>query len=123
MKINNLPSVFYVLAPHYGIRMQNYIYFWIGKSNSLHVRWKVQEKKLKIKYTLPFSDTVSLSKKELEKRLAFANETNGKLKAEVSKYNKWMSEIEAAAQDRLAEKDEHIAQLEAKIVKLVTRYV
>ena len=61
--------------------------------------------------------------KELEKRLAFANETNGKLKAEVSKYNKWMSEIEAAAQDRLAEKDAHIAQLEAKIVKLVTRYV
>ena len=61
--------------------------------------------------------------KELEKRLAFANETNGKLKAEVSKYNKWMSEIEAAAQGRLAEKDEHIAQLEAKIVKLVTRYV
>ena len=61
--------------------------------------------------------------KELEKRLAFANDTNGKLKAEVSKYNKWMSEIEAAAQDRLAEKDEHIAQLEAKIVKLVTRYV
>lgn len=61
--------------------------------------------------------------KELEKRLAFANETNGKLKAEVSKYNKWISEIEAAAQDRLAEKDAHIAQLEAKIVKLVTRYV
>ena len=61
--------------------------------------------------------------KELEKRLAFANETNGKLKAEVSKYNKWISEIEAAAQDRLAEKDARIAQLEAKIVKLVTRYV
>ena len=61
--------------------------------------------------------------KELEKRLAFANETNSKLKAELSKYNKWMSEIEAAAQDRLEEKDAHIAQLEAKIVKLVTRYV
>ena len=61
--------------------------------------------------------------KELEKRLSFANETNSKLKAELSKYNKWMSEIEAAAQDRLAEKDAHIAQLEAKIVKLVTRYV
>ena len=30
---------------------------------------KVQEKKLKIKYTLPFSDTISLSKKELDKRL------------------------------------------------------
>lgn len=61
--------------------------------------------------------------KELEKRLAFANETNSKLKAELSKYNKWMSEIEAAAQDRIAEKDAHIAKLEAKIVKLVTRYV
>ncbi len=61
--------------------------------------------------------------RDLEKRLAFANETNGKLKAEVSKYNKWISEIEAAAQDRLEEKDAHIAQLEAKIVKLVTRYV
>lgn len=61
--------------------------------------------------------------KDLEKRLSFANETNSKLKAELSKYNKWMSEIEAAAQDRLAEKDAHIAQLEAKIVKLVTRYV
>ena len=61
--------------------------------------------------------------KDLEKRLSFANETNSKLKAELSKYNKWMSEIEAAAQDRLEEKDAHIAQLEAKIVKLVTRYV
>ena len=61
--------------------------------------------------------------KDLEKRLAFANETNSKLKAELSKYNKWMSEIEAAAQDRIAEKDAHIAKLEAKIVKLVTRYV
>ncbi len=30
---------------------------------------KVQERKLKIKYTLPFSDTVSLSSRELEKRL------------------------------------------------------
>lgn len=30
---------------------------------------KVQEKKLKIKYTLPFSDTVSLSQKELGRRL------------------------------------------------------
>lgn len=30
---------------------------------------KIQERKLKIKYTLPFSDTKSLSKKELQKRL------------------------------------------------------
>lgn len=61
--------------------------------------------------------------KELEKKLAFTNETNSKLKTELAKYNKWISEIEAAAQDRLEEKDAHIAQLEAKIVKLVTRYV
>ena len=61
--------------------------------------------------------------KDLEKRLKFEQENNAKLRAEVSKYNKWMSEIEAAAQDRLDEKDEHIAQLEAKIVKLVARYV
>lgn len=61
--------------------------------------------------------------KDLEKRIAFAEDTNKKLRTEVAKYNKWISEIEAAAQDRLAEKDAHIAQLEAKIVKLVTRYV
>lgn len=61
--------------------------------------------------------------KDLEKRIAFQNETISKLQTEVNKYNKWMSEIEAAAQDRLDKKDNHIAQLEAKIVKLVTRYV
>ena len=61
--------------------------------------------------------------KDLEARLAFVNETNGKLQKEVAKYNKWISEIEAAAQDRLAEKDAHIAELENKIVQLVTRYV
>ncbi len=61
--------------------------------------------------------------RDLEARLAFVNETNGKLQKEVTKYNKWISEIEAAAQDRLAEKDTYIAELEAKIVKLVARYV
>lgn len=30
---------------------------------------KIMEKKLKVKYTLPFSDTTSLSRKELEKRI------------------------------------------------------
>ena len=31
--------------------------------------------------------------KDLEKRLAFANDTNSKYSGEVNKYNKWMSEI------------------------------
>ena len=61
--------------------------------------------------------------KELEKRLAFANETNSKLKAELSKYNKWMSEIQANAQDKLDEKDAKIAVLQAKVLKLVNDYV
>ena len=61
--------------------------------------------------------------KDLEKRLAFANETNSKLKAELSKYNKWMSEIEAAAQDKLDEKDAKIAILQGKVLKLVNDYV
>ena len=61
--------------------------------------------------------------KDLEKRLKFEQETNSRLKAEVSKYNKWMSEIEASAQDRLGEKDKYIEKLEEKVVKLVARYV
>ena len=61
--------------------------------------------------------------KELEKRLAFANETNGKLKAEVSKYNKWISEIEAAAEDKVTELEAENARLRGKILKLVDDYV
>ena len=60
---------------------------------------------------------------ELEKRLASAEETTKKLRTEVAKYNKWMSEIEARAQDIIEEKDERIAKLEEKIVKLVSAYV
>lgn len=61
--------------------------------------------------------------KDLEKRLAFVNETNSKLQKEVSKYNRWMSELEAAAQDKVAELEAENAKLRGKIVKLVERYV
>ena len=56
--------------------------------------------------------------KELEKKLAYANEGYSKLKTEVSKYDKWMSEIEAAAQDKLAEKDAQIEKLQKAMSKM-----
>lgn len=56
--------------------------------------------------------------KELEKKLAFANETNSMLKENVSKYGRWISEIEAAAQDKLAEKDAKIEKLEKAMSKM-----
>ena len=61
--------------------------------------------------------------KDLEARLAFANETTSKLKAEVSKYNRWMSEVEAAAKDRIIELEEENTMLREKIAKLVELYV
>ena len=61
--------------------------------------------------------------KDLEARLAFANETNSKLQTEVSKYNRWMSEVEAAAQDRITELEEENTMLREKIAKLVELYV
>ncbi len=61
--------------------------------------------------------------KDLESRLAFANETNGKLQAEVSKYNRWMSEVEAAAKDRITELEAENTMLREKIAKLVEIYV
>ena len=56
--------------------------------------------------------------KELENRLAFAAENNAKLVAEVNKYNKWMSEMEANFKEQMAEKDVRIAKLEATVVEL-----
>lgn len=56
--------------------------------------------------------------KELEKKLAFANETNSMLKENVGKYGRWISEIEAAAQDKLAEKDAKIEKLERAMSKM-----
>ena len=61
--------------------------------------------------------------KDLEKRLAFANDTNSKYSGEVNKYNKWMSEIEAAAKDRITELEEENTMLREKIAKLVELYV
>ena len=61
--------------------------------------------------------------KDLESRLAFANDTASKLKNEVNKYNKWISEIEAAAKDRIAELEEENTMLRKKIAKLVEIYV
>ena len=61
--------------------------------------------------------------RDLEKRLAFANETTSKLNAEVSKYNRWMSEVEAAAKDRIIELEEENTMLREKIAKLVEIYV
>ena len=61
--------------------------------------------------------------KDLEARLAFANETNNKLQTEVNKYNRWMSEVEAAAKDRITELEEENTMLREKIAKLVELYV
>ena len=60
---------------------------------------------------------------DLEKRLAFANDANSKYNGEVNKYNKWMSEIEAAAKDRITELEEENTMLREKIAKLVELYV
>lgn len=61
--------------------------------------------------------------KDLEARIAFVNETNSKLKEEVSKYNKWMNEIQAAAEEKITALEKENAKLRGKIVKLVERYV
>lgn len=61
--------------------------------------------------------------RELEKKLKFEQESNAKLRAEVNKYNRWVSEIQANAQDKLDDKDAKIAVLQAKILKLVNDYV
>lgn len=61
--------------------------------------------------------------KELEKRLKFEQENNAKLRAEINNYNRWVSEIQANAQDKLDEKDAKIAILQGKVLKLVNDYV
>lgn len=60
---------------------------------------------------------------DLEKRLAFANETIRKLQEQCSRMSKWASEIEAGADDKVTELEAENAKLRGKIVKLVENYV
>ena len=61
--------------------------------------------------------------KDLEKRLAFAAESNAKLIKENAKWQKWFKEHDTAAQDRVAELEAEVALLNDKIAKLVRLYV
>ena len=61
--------------------------------------------------------------KDLEKRLAFAAESNAKLIKENAKWQKWFKEHDTAAQDRIAELEAEIKLLNDKIAKLVRLYV
>lgn len=61
--------------------------------------------------------------KDLEKRLAFSQETISKLQKQCSRMSKWVSEIEANAEDRISELEAENAKLRGKIVKLVESYV
>ena len=61
--------------------------------------------------------------KDLESRLAFANETIAKLQEQCGRMSKWASEIEANAEDKLTELEAENAKLRGKILKLVNDYV
>ncbi len=61
--------------------------------------------------------------KNLEARLVFVNETNDELKRKVNRLNKWISELEAAAEDKVTELEAENAKLRGKILKLVDDYV
>ena len=61
--------------------------------------------------------------KDLESRLAFANETIAKLQEQCGRMSKWVSEIEASAEDKLTELEAENAKLRGKILKLVNDYV
>ena len=61
--------------------------------------------------------------KDLEKRLAFAAESNAKLIKENAKWQKWFKEHDTAAQDRITELEAEVALLNDKIAKLVRLYV
>ena len=61
--------------------------------------------------------------KDLESRLAFANETIAKLQEQCGRMSKWASEIEANGEDKITELEAENAKLRGKIVKLVETYV
>ena len=56
--------------------------------------------------------------KELEKKLIFANDTIKKLQEQCGRTSEWASEIEANAQDKLAEKDAKIKKLEGAMSRM-----
>jgi len=60
---------------------------------------------------------------DLEKRLAFAEETVKNLQEQCGRMSKWASEIEANAKDAVAQKDKEIRILKDKILQLVNDYV
>ena len=56
--------------------------------------------------------------KDLESRLEFANETIRKLQEQCGRMSKWASEIEANAEDKIAEKDAKIKTLEKAMSRM-----
>lgn len=61
--------------------------------------------------------------KDLENRLAFANETIKNLQEQCGRMSKWANEIEANAADKVAALEEENTMLREKIAKLVEIYV
>lgn len=61
--------------------------------------------------------------KELRKELNFANETIKRLQEQCSRMSKWVSEVEASADDKITELEAENAKLRGKILKLVDDYV
>lgn len=67
------------------------------------------------------SDYETARIEELEKRIAFAEENCRQLRETVARCNKWVKELEAAAEREVAVRDARIAKLEATIVRLAVR--
>ena len=61
--------------------------------------------------------------KDLEKRLAFAGESNAKLIKENAKWQKWFQEHDSAAQDKIAELEKEVEKWKRKALSLVDDYV
>lgn len=61
--------------------------------------------------------------KGLEKRLAFAGESNAKLIKENAKWQKRFQEHDSAAQDKIAELEKEVEKWKRKALSLVDDYV
>ena len=68
-------------------------------------------------------EKMSNENKELRKELDFANETIKRLQEQCSRMSKWVSEIEANADDKVTELEAENAKLRGKILTLVDDYV